>query len=100
MLNIDNETGIVLVKFSATWCMPCKMISSTIESVVSEFSSVVKFKEIDVDDYPDLAKKYKIRSVPTVILIKDGEESSRLVGSFKSNDLRKTIDDVIKAKAA
>lgn len=96
MLDID---GISLVKFSATWCAPCKVVAKTIDKIKTEFTDV-KFQEIDVDDNPILAKDYKIRSVPTVILLKNGEEVTRLIGSVKIDALRKALRDVLKDRAA
>jgi thioredoxin 1 len=95
MLEIDN--GISLVKFSATWCAPCKTVANTINRLQPEFISVT-FQEVDVDDYPNLAKDYKIKSVPTVILFINGEEITRLVGNIKSSALRKALLDVTKNK--
>lgn len=97
MLNIDK--GISLVKFSATWCGPCKILASTLKKVQPEFS-MVNFLDVDVDDNPELAKDYKIRSVPTVIITRDGEEITRLMGSVSADVLRKTLRDVTKDIAA
>lgn len=97
MLEIDN--GISLVKFAATWCAPCKTVANTIKRVQPEFSSV-KFHEVDVDDHPNLAKDYKIRSVPTVIVFRNGEEITRIIGNFKVDALRKALRDVTKEQAA
>ena len=95
MLDIDN--GISLVKFAATWCAPCKTVSSTINKVQPEFDSI-RFQEVDVDDVPSLAKDYKIRSVPTVIVFKDGEEFARVMGALKVDALRKILRDAVKEK--
>lgn len=97
MLNIDN--GISLVKFAATWCAPCKVVAKTIDRVKPEFTEV-NFQEIDVDDHPNLAKDYKIRSVPTVIVFRNGEEVTRLIGSVKVDALRKALRDITKERAA
>jgi thioredoxin 1 len=97
MLDIDN--GISLVKFAATWCAPCRVIAKTIEKIKPDFSEV-KFQEIDVDDHPNISKDYKIRSVPTVIVFRNGEEITRLVGSIYINDLKKALVDVTKDQAA
>ncbi|MFA5757968.1 MAG: thioredoxin family protein [Clostridia bacterium] len=97
MLNID--TGISFVKFSATWCGPCKMVSSTIQKVQPDFPEV-KFQDIDVDDNPDLAKNYKIKSVPTVILFRNGIETTRLVGNIRMDALKKTLRDAVNGIAA
>jgi thioredoxin 1 len=93
MLDIDK--GISLVKFAATWCAPCKIVTSTIKRVKSEFSTV-KFQDVDVDDHPRLAKDYKIRSVPTVIVFRNGEEITRFVGSIMVDALRKELRDIVK----
>ena len=97
MLDIDN--GISLVKFAATWCAPCKVVAKTIDKIKTEFTEV-KFQEIDVDDNPELSKDYKIKSVPTVIVFKNGEEVTRLIGSVKVDALRKALRDVLKDRAA
>jgi|SRR5690606_13160604 len=97
MLNINN--GISLVKFAATWCAPCKVLNKTLKRVEPDFPTV-SFQEVDVDDNPDLAKDYKIRSVPTVIVFRDGEEVTRLVGSVMVDALKKSLRDVTKEIAA
>jgi thioredoxin 1 len=97
MLDIDN--GISLVKFAATWCAPCKVVAKSIDKIKTEFTDV-KFQEIDVDDNPTLAKDYKIRSVPTIIIFKDSEEITRFVGNVKIDVLRKALRDVLKDRAA
>jgi thioredoxin 1 len=95
MLDIDN--GISLVKFAATWCAPCKTVTSTIQKIQPEFENI-SFQEVDVDDIPSLAKDYKIRSVPTVIVFKDGEEYTRVLGALKVDALRKILREAVKYK--
>jgi thioredoxin len=97
MLNLND--GISLVKFSAEWCVPCKMAARTIESVHSDFPSVT-FTEIDTDDSPDLAHNYKIKSVPTVIVFKDNKEIERFVGSISADKLRKSLENAVNNLAA
>lgn len=96
---LDIENGVSLVKFEAAWCAPCKRLSSTIKRLEPEFSSV-KFQKVDVDDHPILAKDYKIRALPTVIVFKNGEEITRLVGNIKVDALRKVLRDVTNERAA
>jgi thioredoxin 1 len=96
---LDINEGISLVKFGATWCAPCKTVSGTIKKVEQEFPTI-KFSEIDVDDNPGLAKDYKIKSVPTVILFKDGEIITQMVGALKIDALRKVLRDNVKDIAA
>jgi thioredoxin 1 len=93
MLEISS-TGICLVKFGATWCSPCKMLKKTLDSILPEFPEI-QSQDVDVDDYPELSKEYKIKSVPTVILFKDGVESQRIVGSVRAEALRSTLREAI-----
>lgn len=74
----------VVVNFSATWCMPCKMMSPMIDKVSTEFEDTVKVVKIDVDDSPDTAKSFSIRGVPTFIFFKEGKEVDRWVGANKN----------------
>jgi thioredoxin 1 len=92
MLKLNN--GINLVKFSAEWCMPCKIASRIIEYVITEFSSVI-FTEIDTDDSPTLAHAYKIKSLPTVIIFNNNEEVERFVGSVNADKLRKSLENAV-----
>jgi thioredoxin 1 len=91
--------GCSVVKFGAEWCAPCKRMATIIKKVLSEFENV-KLQEVDVDDDPVAAKDYKIRSVPTVILTRDGQEVNRLVGLTQTEALRKALRDLVKEKAA
>ncbi|MBE5888049.1 MAG: thioredoxin [Lachnospiraceae bacterium] len=77
-----NGTGIAMVDFYADWCGPCKMLAPTIEEIASDRTDILVGK-INVDETPDLAAKYGVMSIPTVIVFKDGVEVARSVG-FKS----------------
>lgn len=75
-----GEKGVCLVDFWATWCGPCMMLAPTIEELSEEFDGSVKFFKLDIDKYPEIAMDYKIMSIPTVMLFKDGEAAGKLVG--------------------
>lgn len=77
----NNETakGKVLVDFFATWCGPCKMLAPIVEKVASEHEDINVLK-IDVDEVPDVAAKYGIRSIPTLILFEDGKAVDMKLG--------------------
>jgi thioredoxin 1 len=70
----------VLVDFTATWCGPCKALAPIIDKVADEFEGKVKVGKVDIDDAPAIATKYGIRSVPTVLVFKNGEKTSQNVG--------------------
>lgn len=69
----------VLVDFWASWCGPCKMLAPTIEQIANE-NDTIKVGKVNVDDEPDLAQKYGIVSIPTVILFKNGEPAKTSMG--------------------
>ena len=77
-----------LLKFSATWCGPCKSLSAVMKNV--DFKDV-ELKEIDIDESSDEAKKYGIRGVPTLVLLQDGVESKRISGSMPANKVEEFI---------
>ena len=77
-----KEKGVVVVDFWATWCGPCKMIAPIVEELDEEMSNV-KFVKVDVDKNPQIANQYKIVSIPTLKIFKDGKLINTLIG-FKT----------------
>ena len=70
----------VLVDFTATWCGPCKALAPIVEKIADEFEGKVRVGKLDIDDAPEITKKYGVRSVPTVIVFKGGQKSGQHVG--------------------
>lgn len=77
--DVVGQQGLVVVQYFATWCGPCKMLKPVLESIASELSDV-KFYRVDIDLYRNQAIEAGIKSVPTVVLYKDGEEVDRQSG--------------------
>ncbi len=73
--------GTILVDFWATWCGPCRMIAPVLEQLATEVDGQVKIGKIDIDENPDAATKYRVASIPTLILFKDGKEVDRRIGA-------------------
>ena len=74
------KSGVVLVDFWAPWCGPCKMQGPILEKVAAEIGDKAVIAKVNVDESPELAAKYGIRSIPTLILLKDGESKQQFVG--------------------
>ena len=74
---------IKVLKFQATWCNPCKAMSSILENVVTD----IPIEEVDIDEDRDLAQRYRVRGVPTLIMLEDGIEVKRQVGMMSKAQL-------------
>ncbi len=82
----------VMVDFTATWCGPCKTLAPTLEALAGEYAGRVTFVKVDVDQVPDLPRQYGIRGVPTVVLIRNGQEVQRWVGTRPAKSYRDVLD--------
>ena len=81
-----NSDKTVLIDFYADWCGPCKAFSPVVEAVASE-NEDIKVVKVNVDDAQDLAIKYQVMSIPTTVVIKNGQEVNRAVGMMSKSDL-------------
>lgn len=77
---VKESDKAVLIDFWATWCGPCKMIAPIIEEIAEEFSDEVKVCKVNIDDEPSLATKFGITSIPTLLVIKNGDVVKTSVG--------------------
>ena len=82
-LFILPSKGYAMIDFGATWCSPCKAIAPFFNSLKDKYPSI-KFFKLDIDENQEMARKYKIESIPAFILFKDGLEKDRMVGANKA----------------
>jgi thioredoxin 1 len=81
----QTKNKVVLIDFWASWCAPCRMMAPVLNDVVAELSENLHVGKVNIEQYQSLAQKYKVRSIPTLILLKNGREVNRYVG-IKSKD--------------
>jgi thioredoxin 1 len=96
--NFEEQTaeGVAVVDFWAEWCGPCRLVGPHIEDLAKEYEGKVTVGKLNVDHNPDVSMKFGIRSIPTILFLKDGEIVDRQVGATT----KKTLADKIEAALA
>ncbi len=92
-----NSADLTVVDFSATWCMPCRMLKPILERT-SEKLKNIKFYNVDIDDSEDIAKRYRIFSVPTVVCFRAGKKIDSMVGLTSADEIEDFVLRCEKAK--
>ncbi len=82
--------GKTLIKFSTSWCFPCRQLAPIIEDISKEIKDI-NFYEIDADESSDIASQYEVMGIPTLILFNNGKEVKRIVGLRSKEDLKKEL---------
>lgn len=93
---IKNSDKLVVIDFFATWCGPCKMLTTIFESLSNEMSDKVDFGKIDIDRSLEVAQEFNIVSVPTMIIFKNGKMVEKMVGFSPKEQLKSKIQAHLK----
>jgi thioredoxin 1 len=92
---VENTKGVVVVDFFATWCGPCKMLAPVFESVSNKMGDKAEFFRIDVDKSINIAQKYEIAAIPTMIIFKDGVPVENLAGFMPEQNITTKLNEYI-----
>lgn len=87
---------IILTDFYADWCSPCKMQDPIIEELKEKFGEKVKFEKLDIDKNEQIANKFKIMAIPTIIIQKNGEVVNKFIGVTSKKDLENELNNLLK----
>ena len=87
-----EATPLAMVDFWAEWCGPCKMLSPVIEELAQEFDGKVLVGKVNVDEEPELARRFGVMTIPTVVFLKNGKEVERKVGAMPAAVFRGVLD--------
>ena len=97
--NFEEEVlknqSVVLVDFWATWCGPCKMIAPVLEEIAKEFEGKVKVGKVNVDEEGELAVKYRVSSIPTLVLFKNGNIVNTTIGFHSKAEIENMLNKVL-----
>lgn len=88
-------SGVTLVDFWAEWCAPCKMIAPRVDELAAEYDGKAKVVKVNVDNEPNLAMRFDVSSIPTLLVFKDGELVERMIGAKRKEEIAQALDAAV-----
>ena len=92
---VKNSATLVLVDFWAVWCGPCRMVAPIVDELSKEYAGKLKVLKLNTDENPDIASRYKIMGIPTLMFFKNGQTIDQVVGAVPKAQLKSKIDALL-----
>ncbi len=97
---VDNTDELVMVDFWAVWCGPCQMVAPIVEELAKEYAGKIKVMKLNTDEAPEVAGKFQIMSIPTILFFKNGQPVEKIVGARPKPQFKQIIDTLLAQRSA
>ena len=97
---VAKSSDIVMVDFWAVWCGPCQMVAPVVEELAQEYQGKLKVMKLNTDEVPEVAGKFQIMSIPTILFFKDGQPVEKIVGARSKQQFKQVIDSLLAQSSA
>jgi thioredoxin 1 len=94
--DVLQATGVVMIDFWAEWCGPCRLVSPIVDELAKEYSGRVRIMKLNTDENPEVAGRYQIMGIPTLMFFKDGKVVDKLVGALSKAQYKEKIENLLK----
>jgi thioredoxin 1 len=92
---VMKAPGLVMVDFWAVWCGPCQMVAPIVEELATEYAGKVRVMKLNTDENPEIAGRYQVMSIPTILFFKNGQPVEKLVGARPKRQFKEVIDSLL-----
>lgn len=97
---VMKAPGLVMVDFWAVWCGPCQMVAPIVEELANEYAGKLRVMKLNTDENPEIAGRYQVMSIPTILFFKDGRPVEKLVGARPKRQFKEVIDSLLTQTSA
>lgn len=92
---VMKAPGLVMVDFWAVWCQPCQMVAPIVEELAGEYAGKLKVMKLNTDENPEIAGRYQVMSIPTILFFKDGQPVEKLIGARPKRQFKEVIESLL-----